>query len=264
MSADLIQCMEFRGQRAQPLRNVPIYTAAIVWVQRGGKQLKWRDSSLHFGADSWLLVPANQRLTFINQPENGQFRSRVMALLEMPEPGLLQDVPQPWQQPYFEPDTALKFGFETLLQADQQGLSHAVLRHYLQGFYQQLQEAGVLHQLFPAAQLSLSEQLCRYFAADPAAEHNQLQICRHFGLSKATLIRKLAQEGSQFRALLTDVRMSYALAIMQGGKLNQLELALRCGYQSERRFAEGFRAQFGLTPAAYQRTLEQKDRPLVC
>ncbi len=256
MSADLVQCMEFRGQRAQPLRNVPIYTAAIVWVQRGEKQLKWRDNSLHFGADSWLLVPANQRLTFINQPDNGQFRSRVLALLQVPDEGLLQQKPQPWQQPRFEPDMALRFGFETVLQAQQKKLSPAVIHHYLQGFYQQLQEAGVLHQLFPAAQLSLSEQLCRYFAADPAAEHNQLQICQHFGLSKATLTRKLAQESTQFRALLADVRMSYALAVMQGETLSQLELALRCGYQSERRFAERFRAQFGLTPAAYQRTLE--------
>jgi len=253
--SDLFHTMIFRGQQAQPLRNVPVYTAAIVRIERGGKQLKWRDGQLRFGPENWLLVPANQRLTFINEPDNGYFRSCLLALLEKPSPELLSESTVHWNNPVFVPDARMKFGFDTLIEGQRQGLDESALRHYLHGFYQLLSGAGVLHQLFPGRKLSLSEQLCRYFATDPAAPYSQEEICRHFGLSKATLTRRLTEEGAGFRQLLADVRMGHALVLMQRQPLTQLELALGCGYQSERRFAERFREHFGITPAAYQKTL---------
>ena len=33
----------------------------------------WREQRLSFDKESWLLIPAGHRLTFVNQPEQGTF-----------------------------------------------------------------------------------------------------------------------------------------------------------------------------------------------
>ena len=37
-----------------------------------------------FDKESWLLIPAGHRLTFVNQPEQGTFRSQALTLLAPP------------------------------------------------------------------------------------------------------------------------------------------------------------------------------------
>jgi AraC-like DNA-binding protein len=44
---------------------------------------------------------------------------------------------------------------------------------------------------------------------------------------------------------------------MQQYSYTQLELALRCGYQSESRFGQRFHQQFGITPKQYMKTVMQ-------
>ncbi|CAH7262097.1 hypothetical protein VCHA54P499_30147 [Vibrio chagasii] len=51
------------------------------------------------------------------------------------------------------------------------------------------------------------------------------------------MIRKLKREGTQFREVLTEVRLAHALYLIQRGYRNVAQLALACGYQSEERFS---------------------------
>ena len=109
--------------------------------------------------------------------------------------------------------------------------------------------------MFPSSQVSIREQVSRYLAENPAGSHCIEDVCDHFAISKSTLSRRLAKENSSFREVLTEVRMVHALGLMQGRFHNQLDLAMRCGYQSEARFSQRFSLQFGITPKQYQKTL---------
>lgn len=101
--------------------------------------------------------------------------------------------------------------------------------------------------------MTLGERLARYLGVEPGADHTLETLAPHFAMSRASLVRKLAAEGRSFRQLLTQVRMSHALTLLQQA-LTPLEVALACGYDSPSRFAARFKQEFGLTPHQYLRT----------
>ena len=79
----LLQLNHYFGIRQQPLRRVLIYAPTLIWVQQAASSCGG-GSSASFDKESWLLIPAGHRLTFVNQPEQGTFRSQALTLLAPP------------------------------------------------------------------------------------------------------------------------------------------------------------------------------------
>ena len=69
-------------------------------------------------------------------------------------------------------------------------------------------------------------------------------------MSEATLRRRLAADGTSFSALLTDLRMTRALGMLQTTDLPVGTIAAEVGYASASRFALRFRDRFGVSPSA--------------
>ncbi len=239
MSTPLLQLNHYFGIRQQPLRRVLIYAPTLIWVQQGRKQLWWREQRLSFDKESWLLIPAGHRLTFVNQPEQGSFRSQALTLLAPP--------------PAIRVTSALAFCFDLVTTMAQRQLCETAQTQLLQGFYGELREAGGLGLLFPATTMTLGERLARYLSVEPGLDHRLETVATHFAMSRASLVRKLAAEGRSFRQVLTQVRLGHALTLLQQG-LTPLQTALACGYDSPGRFAARFKEEFGLTPHQYLRT----------
>ncbi|WP_265440020.1 AraC family transcriptional regulator, partial [Aeromonas salmonicida] len=161
--------------------------------------------------------------------------------------------PTPQREPRLEVSQALAFCFELVCSMASRALSQATQIQLLHGFYAELHAANALDLLFPASTMTLGERLARYLGVEPGADHTLESIAPHFAMSRASLVRKLAAEGRSFRQLLTQVRMSHALTLLQQA-LTPLEVALACGYDSPSRFAARFKQEFGLTPHQYLRT----------
>lgn len=151
--------------------------------------------------------------------------------------------------------STLAYGFSLLIEMSSQNLSSNVQKYHLLAFYQQLIEVGALHILFSKSHDSLQNKLSAYFSKDPADNYQLDEVSHVFSMSRATLIRRLNQDGTNFRTVLANVRMSHALSLMQEKKQSQLDLALQCGYQSETRFSQRFHQQFGITPKQYMKTV---------
>lgn len=259
MSTPLLQLHHYLGIREQPLHRVLIYAPTIIWVQQGHKQLWWQDRRLSFDKGSWLLIPAGHQLTFVNQPEQGKFSSHALTLLAPPPAEWLTDAPTTrLREPRLEISPALAFCFELVCSMASRTLSQATQTQLLHGFYAELHAANALDLLFPASTMTLGERLARYLGVEPGADHTLETIAPHFAMSRASLVRKLAAEGRSFRQLLTQVRMSHALTLLQQA-LTPLEVALACGYDSPSRFAARFKQEFGLTPHQYLRTCPSMD-----
>ncbi|CAH6839367.1 hypothetical protein VCHA28O22_10319 [Vibrio chagasii] len=92
--------------------------------------------------------------------------------------------------------------------------------------------------------LSLYQHLSHYFARLPSDKHALDEVAQQFAMSRATMIRKLKREGTQFREVLTEVRLAHAFYLIQSGYSNIAQLALVCGYQSEGRFSQRFKDNF--------------------
>ncbi len=85
-------------------------------------------------------------------------------------------------------------------------------------------------------------------------------VCHQLGVSEATLRRRLRAEGLSFLGLLTDVRMTEALALLQSTDWSVAAIALAVGYASPSRFAGRFRDRFGLLPHEIRLPNDQDDR----
>ena len=257
MQQSIVQTGEFHSAFEQPLRNVLVYAPTIIWVKKGYKQLLWRDNTLEFDHHDWLVVPANQYLTFTNMTLHNVFYSQVLTLLEPPPSQWLNEqTTQVFsQEPRIHVTEPLAYCFNILSEMGSKPLPFNTQKQFLFGFYQALRESNQLSLLFANAHASLSDLVARYLSGNPGLNHKVEILAQHFSMSRATFIRKLAAEGSSFRQILTEIRMGYALSLLQKNQ-NQLEVSLACGYQSQSRFADRFNQQFGLTPKQYRATLK--------
>lgn len=80
------------------------------------------------------------------------------------------------------------------------------------------------------------------------------QIAAQFGISAATLKRRLAEEGTSMQALKDRCRHELALDLLRDQSLPFGEIALRLGFSDAASFTRAFRSWSGRSPSAYRRT----------
>jgi AraC-like DNA-binding protein len=78
-------------------------------------------------------------------------------------------------------------------------------------------------------------------------------ICAHFRLSRRTLTRYLAREGTNFRQLLEDVRHQRALRYLETTHLDVARIARLLGYTEPTSFCRAFIRWRGQSPLDYRR-----------
>nr|WP_259372002.1 helix-turn-helix transcriptional regulator [Caldimonas mangrovi] len=76
------------------------------------------------------------------------------------------------------------------------------------------------------------------------------EVAARLAMSEATLRRRLRAEGASFNELLADVRMSFAMTLLQSTDRSVAHIASDVGYESASRFAIRFRERFGFAPTA--------------
>lgn len=102
---------------------------------------------------------------------------------------------------------------------------------------------------FTAQHNSSSERLKRILRDAPDVHWTAKSAGQALAMSEATLRRRLAEEGMRFDRVLLDVRMHHALMLLQTTSWTLLQIADACGYRSQARFSERFKARFGVSPA---------------
>jgi AraC-like DNA-binding protein len=75
-------------------------------------------------------------------------------------------------------------------------------------------------------------------------------VAAHLGLSRRTLDRRLAAEGTSFHALLDSVRREIAWRQLHESRRSLTDIAGLLGFQGLPAFSAWFRAGFGLSPRA--------------
>ena len=256
MSA-LVQCIHYTGQKSQSLRNVPFIYPSIVWVQAGVKKLQWQNDWINIDPKNWLLTAGHSQQTFINQPSQTVFSSLQLCFLTRPTTELINRSRQQNNRhttPNYQFDKAGEYLFMNLVNMPST-LPRNVQECMVNALFEFLANIGRLHQLFSYQDLSWRDKLVELFRQQPSEQHNIESACQHLGLSKSTLIRRLREESTQFKEILAELRMGYALTLLQQQHYTQLDLAQLCGYQSETRFAQRFKKQFGLSLKEYQNTI---------
>jgi AraC-like DNA-binding protein len=83
--------------------------------------------------------------------------------------------------------------------------------------------------------------------------HHQIQdIAAGLGLSKASLYRRLADEGCGFEEVLDALRHRMALHYLSGRKVSVNETAYLVGFSDPTAFSRAFKRWTGATPGSLQ------------
>ncbi len=94
------------------------------------------------------------------------------------------------------------------------------------------------------------EQLLR---EQPAIEASATRVSSQLGWSRATLYRRLRQEGTNFRELAREVRREVAERLLLRDELTIAQVALRLGFSDASAFSRGFKTWTGVAPAEWRR-----------
>ncbi|MES0884892.1 helix-turn-helix transcriptional regulator [Roseibium sp. SCP14] len=120
--------------------------------------------------------------------------------------------------------------------------------HYVQEVLLWLSELGIS---FPSQQKESVEDRVRDLVCKSLDHHWKAEnVAKQLGLSEASLRRHLARCGTSFSAVLSDARMTRALALLHSTDLSINRIALEVGYASPSQFAARFRDRFEVTPSA--------------
>ncbi|RYE87684.1 MAG: AraC family transcriptional regulator, partial [Myxococcales bacterium] len=231
--------------------RVVVDQATLILVEEGRKRIRWSGGECVARAGEALSLQAGEVVDIANTPgRGGSYR----ALWLCWSPGALTVSGAAVRRS--SPRVASHAGLGEAFQAsfhrafdglgDTDGLPASIAAHRLHEVLLWLGERGF--HFAPPAPASLGQQVRRLLASDPSADWSMEQVARETATSVPTLRRRLTAEGTTFRDLVQDVRMSHALALLQNTDTPVLHVALATGYASASRFTARFRARFGYLP----------------
>lgn len=244
----------------QDLRTVPLFDPCLVAIAEGTKEVRDGDLSGRVGAGGVLAFLPGDRPDIANLPDPtiGRFRSLVLVIAPEALTAFARHYPAlaSRRQPEgraFRPVAGAGLGAAILHAA--QGLRNgegvaagALLHRQMEVLVVLAEEAGFVWPL-PGSETT-ADRVRRLVSTRIAVPWSAADAAKVLGISEPTLRRRLAAEGTSFRGLLADARLSHGLTLLQTTKEGIAAIALACGYESPSRFAARFNERFGMTPSA--------------
>jgi AraC-like DNA-binding protein len=101
-------------------------------------------------------------------------------------------------------------------------------------------------------------------ALEAAARSNHFlnldELADVFHVTPRTMIRRLASEGLQYQALLSEVRFEKAKGLLSGSELSIKRVAFHAGYKDTNAFARAFKIFSGTTPTQWRESAQSSSR----
>ena len=112
------------------------------------------------------------------------------------------------------------------------------------------ERASELPMAEPLTQLVRERVAAELGGGDPSAEH----IATTLHMSRRTLVRRLEQEGTCFKAVLDDLRSGLARRYLAIDRIGVSEVAALLGFSDAAAFTRAFRRWSGQSPSEYRRS----------
>ncbi len=223
---------------------------AVVLVREGMKRVKHGAGYVTIRRGSMGVLPARVPLTIENFPaSSGPYVASLLIPAAEVLEGLRKDgFPEGDPCKTTSHDRTIA-ALERAMAALEDPLTPERLRiHAVREVLLWLAEDGI--GFGPVRRPSMADRLRIAISQEPDAPWRSAEAARALAVSEATLRRRLAADGTSFGDLLTDVRMTHALGLLQSSDFAINRIALEVGYASASRFALRFKARFGISPSA--------------
>lgn len=234
-------------------RSLAVHDPTVIAIRRGHKTLRWAGRELQIEAGEIMALADGQTFDVINGPDaEGLYQAQWIAFGQgvidrfAAQYGTAVAVRDAAKLP---PDARMNAAFEyaAAVLAGQEVPRNAA-EAALHGLLAWLQHHGIGFAAHDRP--DLIRQIRQIIAADTAADWSAAVLAERLHCSESALRRRLAQHNTGFRALLTDVRMTRALTLLQVTPWPVAQIAGAVGYESPSRFTARFRERFGFAPSA--------------
>ena len=235
--------------------RISVDMPTIIVVHHGNKCLRWGGNEMHVAAGDVVAVAGNQVFDVINTPcEVTQlYEADWLVCSDKVVSDFLQQRPQGVK---IKDVLVLRNGTDDLQRsfhhacaglADSTAIPDNVAAARLHEMLNWLDHFGAYFS--PVADERVSIQLRRLINADLSAPWTAKEAALKLGMSEATLRRRLNEEETHFQKMLTDIRMSHALTLLQVTGMSVTNISYEVGYNSPSRFTLRFRERFGYNPS---------------
>lgn len=247
------------------IRHVPFYDHCVIVVLSGRKLISESHGYVVCEAGSVITVPAPGSYDLRNEPDANRHLYRALVI--------------PFRHEHLE-RLRKAHNIEYVAQSDHVGVLNfsgdetlaASLRHYLESPAETrimdhrlieillvLAEKNVRLMSYVLNQESWSQRVRSILSSGLDREWNLTDVCHRLATSESTLRRQLQREGTGFRELLYELRLSSALMQLLQTSAPIYKIAYECGYQSVSRFTSNFRKRFGLPPTEFRASVSEKE-----
>lgn len=207
-----------------------------------------------------ILLPPGASYSMLNDADRDGRPYEAMVLVV--DPALIQQVANasPSSVPMSQPRSIkqVEAGFrESILRAIQliqeQTTPAAIVRHAVMEVLTWIGLSG-LH-FAPVQAPSFTDTLRAQLARSPDDAWTSAKAASLLNVSEATLRRRLAHEDWTMGALLQEVRLSYAMMMLQSCDAYVGQIALDAGFANHAHFSRLFKKRFGITPTQLRNPL---------
>ncbi|QER39016.1 helix-turn-helix transcriptional regulator [Acinetobacter suaedae] len=242
-----------RAKNQHGLSNIQVNQLHMGIILYGQQQIKLYSQQVNLSAGDLFIIKPDTVADTVNipDPETGEY---LTILLPMCEEVILA-AQMIWAKPVTDKtDTILHFSINdfsphlhewqaALFEQDLVKARLCIAAILVQLCQQQCSDVLIV----PPPKLS--QQIYQWVFEHPQHQWQSSEIEARLGVSSATLRRKLSQEHSSLREIITHARLAYALELLYTNKLPMKTIAARSGYQSVATFRERFIRRYEVDPA---------------
>lgn len=250
------------------IKHVPFYEPCIILVLAGRKVLFDGQTPVACEAGAVLTVPGPSSHDLRNEPDPRTKRYRALLIPFKAEHlerlirnyGLVHEVPsKPVGILKFEPADDLHDAITHYLTSDGNA---RLFTHRLLEILLVLATRNPALLAYALQQGGWSGRVRALLSSELAQTWDLDQVCSQLATTESTLRRSLKREGTSFRELLQDLRLTTALMQLLQTSYPVHRIAYDCGYQSVSRFTSNFHKRFGVPPSQIRAAMNETEHTL--
>ena len=243
----------YSSYKEQRILNAPITKPLLIFVLAGTKQLGRRDE-INCPTGSFLFLSNASDIDMRNIPAAEYFA--VLIEFESSDFDCFKN-PRSAETRYVQGNLDMRLAKALMQFMEWAPYAPRDLWHLRrQELLQLIHLSGYGEVTGLVGQPSFSHQLHAIVNEDICHDWTMGRLAERLAVSESTLHRRLKAEGTGIKSIVSRARLSQGLFLLQTTMEPIGRIAERCGYQSQSRFTDRFKQQFGITPRELRKTRE--------
>ncbi|MBB6523692.1 helix-turn-helix transcriptional regulator [Pseudoteredinibacter isoporae] len=239
----------YSAAREQKLLNVPITNPLLILVLSGSKEI----DHLVLTPGKFIFLSNTPKLNMRNIPNPGNYFS---ILIEFQSSDFL-DFPRTDNAETHYIQGPVDTPLETLVLQFIEWASLApeeILHHRRKEILHLLHHSGYKNVGNLAEIDNFSNRVKNIIQSDYSREWAAEDLALKLNMSQSSIRRRLQTENNSIQAIRKQAKLSHGLHLVQTTAYSIGNIAEHCGYQSQSRFTDQFKALFGMTPSELRKS----------